>query len=227
MVEDVPIEKLNLRKNRIRKDIGDLSDLMSSMTEVGQLHSLTIDEEYYIWEGTRRYYSAKLLGWSTLKCEKRIGLSDYQKLTIEIDENMRRKNFNPAEEAKALAMKKRAFLEAHPEHKRGGDHRSDKYKHKVKKQTEIASLGFAKGQAEIFDTTDRTIITKTKIGEYILDQKLEPKMIDQFSKKKLSQRKVLEEIKAIEREEKRKNSFAIFSYTPQLFLLIGHNTQSS
>jgi len=109
MIEELPLENLKIRDNRIRKDIGDLLNLMISMKEVGQLNPLTIDEDYYIIEDTRRYYSAKNLGWSSLKCEKRIGLPEYQKLTIEIDENLRRKNLNPAEEAKALALKKRAL----------------------------------------------------------------------------------------------------------------------
>ena len=201
MIEEVPMEKLKVRDDRIRIDLGDLLKLMDSMKEVGQLNPLTIDEEYYIIEGTRRYYSAKNLGWSKIKCEKRIGLSEYQKLTIEIDENLRRKNLNPAEEAKALALKKRAFLKAHPEHKRGGDRKSGKYKDIKKNQSAIASVGFAKVHAEKFDTSERTIITKTKIGEFILDGKLKVKTVDQFSKRKLSQRKVLEEIKAIEQEE--------------------------
>jgi ParB-like chromosome segregation protein Spo0J len=198
MIEDVPLEKLKIRNNRIRKDLGDLLKLMDSMKEVGQLNSLTIDEDYYVIEGTRRYYSAKNLGWSTLKCEKRIGLTDYQKLVIEIDENLRRKNFNPAEEAKALALKKRAYLQGHPERKRGGDRKSEDYKN----QTATASVGFAKVQAEKFDTSERTIITKAKIGDYILDQKLDDKTVDKFGKRKLSQRKVLAEIKAIDEKEK-------------------------
>ena len=201
MIEEVPLDQLKIRENRIRVDIGDLSDLMSSMTVVGQLNPLTIDEDYYILEGTRRYYSAKNLGWSKITCDRRIGLSEYQKITIEIDENLRRKNLNPAEEAKALALKKRAFLKIHPEYKRGGDRRSGRFKDGKKNQTAIASLGFAKVQAENFDTSERTIITKTKIGEYILDEKLEEKTIDQFSKRKLSQRKVLEKIKAIEQDD--------------------------
>lgn len=77
---------------------------------------------------------------------------------------------------------------------------SDKYKREKKNQTEIASVRFAKVQAEKFDITEKTIRTKTKIGEYIIDQKLEKKTIDQYSKRKLSQRKVLEEIKAIEQD---------------------------
>ncbi len=192
-----------------------MSDLMSSMDEVGLLNPLTIDEDYYIWEGTRRYYSAKNLGWSKITCDRRIGLSEYQKITIEIDENLRRKNLNPAEEARALALKKRAFLKIHPEYKRGGDRKSDKYKREKKNQTEIASVRFAKVQAEKFDTTEKTIRTKTKIGEFILDKKLEPKTIDKYGKRKLSQRKVLEEIKAIEQNyaDKKQSSERIVSET--------------
>jgi ParB family chromosome partitioning protein len=201
MIEEVPLEKLKIRKNRIREDVGDLTDLMSSMTEVGQLNSLTIDEDYYILEGTRRYYSAKNLGWSSIQCEKRIGLSDYQKLLIEIDENLRRKNFNPAEEAKALALKKREYLKLHPEFKRGGDRKSDKFRQEKKNQNANVALGFAKTQAREIGSSERTLKTKTKIGEFILDDKLGHKTIDQFSKRKLSQRKLLEEIKIIEREE--------------------------
>lgn len=204
MIEEVPLEKIKIRENRIRVDIGDLSNLMSSMTDVGQLNPLTIDENYYIIEGTRRYYSAKNLGWSKIKCEIRIGLSEYQKLIIEIDENLQRKNFNPAEEAKALALKKREYLKIHPEYRRGGDRKSDKYKKAKRNQNAKFALGFAKIQAREIGSSERTIKTKTKIGEYILDKKLKDKTVDQFSKRKLSQRKVLEEIKAIEQDNKSK-----------------------
>ncbi len=204
MIDEVPLEQLKIRENRIRVDIGDLSNLMSSMTAVGQLNPLTIDEEFYIIEGTRRYYSAKNLGWSKIKCEIRIGLSDYQKLIIEIDENLQRKNFNPAEEAKALALKKREYLKVHPEYRRGGDRKSDKYKKAKENQNAKFALGFAKTQAREIGSSERTIKTKTKIGEYILDKKLKDKTVDQFSKRKLSQRKVLEEIKAIEQDKKSK-----------------------
>jgi ParB family chromosome partitioning protein len=204
MIEEVPLEQLKIRENRIRVDIGDLSNLMRSMTDVGQLNPLTIDENYNILEGTRRYYSAKNLGWSKIKCEIRIGLSEYQKLIIEIDENLQRKNFNPAEEAKALALKKREYLKIHPEYRRGGDRKSDKYKKAKQNQNANFALGFAKNQAREIGASERTIITKTKIGEYILNKKLKAKTVDQFSKRKLSQRKVLEEIKAIEQGNKSK-----------------------
>jgi len=204
MIDEVPLDQLKIRENRIRVDIGDLTDLMTSLTEVGQLNPLTIDEDYYVLEGTRRYYSAKNLGWSKIKCEIRIGLSGYQKLIIEIDENLQRKNFNPAEEAKALALKKREYLKIHPEYRRGGDRKSVEYKEAKRNQNAKYALGFAKTQAREIGASERTIKTKTKIGEYILDKKLKDKTVDQFSKRKLSQRKVLEEIKAIEQGIKSK-----------------------
>ena len=125
MIEEVPLEKLKIRNDRVREVIGDLAELMKAMSEVGLLNPLTVDDDYNVIEGTRRYYSAKNLGWSKITCDRRIGLSEYQKITIEIDENLRRKNLNPAEEAKALALKKRAFLKIHPQYKRGGERQSD------------------------------------------------------------------------------------------------------
>ena len=202
MIEEVPLEKLKIREKRIRIDVGDLKELMDSMSEVGLLNPLTIDEEYRVIEGTRRYRSAKNLGWSTIACDRREGLSEYQKLTIEIDENLRRKNLNPAEEATALAMKKRLFLKTHPEYKRGGDRKSKKFKDFKKDQSADSALGFAKAQAKEFGASERTIKTKTKIGEAILDEKLDERTVDRFSKRKVSQRKVLEEINAIENSDK-------------------------
>ncbi len=201
MIEKVPLEKLKIRDNRVREVIGDLAELMKSMSEVGLLNPLTVDEDYNVIEGTRRYYSAKNLGWSKIRCDRRIGLSEYQKITIEIDENLRRKNLNPAEEAKALALKKRAFLKIHPEYRRGGDRKSEKFR---QNQTANVALGFAQVQAEEIDASVRSIQTKTKIGEYILDAKLQDKTVDQFSKRKLSQRKVLEQIKALEQDKEGK-----------------------
>lgn len=116
-------------------------------------------------------------------------------LTIEIDKNLRRKNLNTAEEAKALASKTRAYPKIHPEYRRGGDRKSNTYIETKKNQGAIASLRFLKTQAQLYDATELTIKTKTKIGEFILDGKLENKIIDQFGKRKISQRKVLDFIK--------------------------------
>jgi len=38
MIEEVPLDELKTRENRIRKKIGDLSELMSSMSKIGLLN---------------------------------------------------------------------------------------------------------------------------------------------------------------------------------------------
>ena len=100
--------------------------------------------------------------------------------------------------AKALALKKRAYQKIHPEYRRGGDRKSNAYAETKKNQSANASLRFSQTQAQLYDASERTIKTKTKIGEFILDGKLENKIVDQFGKRKVSQRKVLEQIKKVE-----------------------------
>jgi len=125
-----------------------------------------------------------------------------QKLTIENDENLRRKNLIPAEEAKALALKKRAYQKIHPEYRRGGDRKSNAYVETKKNQSATASLRFSQTQAQLYDASGLTIKTKTKIGEFILDGKLENKIVDQFGKRKISQRNILEQIRDVEQGRK-------------------------
>ena len=104
--------------------------------------------------------------------------------------------------AKSLALKKRAYQKIHPEYRRGGDRKSNAYVETKKNQSANASLRFSKTQAELYDASERTIKTKTKIGEFILDGKLDNKIVDQFGKRKVSQRKILEQIKEVEQEIK-------------------------
>ena len=94
------------------------------------------------------------------------------------------------------------YQKIHPEYRRGGDRKSNAYIETKKNQSANASLRFSKTQAQLYDASERTIKTKTKIGEFILDGKLESKVVDQFGKRKISQRKVLEQIKKVEQGRK-------------------------
>jgi ParB family chromosome partitioning protein len=92
----VSIHKIIL-EDRIRKDLGDLNPLMSSMQKHGQLNPVVIDEESRLIAGHRRLESAKQLGWLTVEtiCLKNLSSSD--KLELEIDENIHRKELTPEE----------------------------------------------------------------------------------------------------------------------------------
>ena len=84
-------------ENRIRKELGDLTPLMNSLQKHGQLNPIVIDEESKLIAGHRRLESAKRLGWLTVEtiCLKKLSSSD--KMELEIDENIHRKELTPEE----------------------------------------------------------------------------------------------------------------------------------
>ena len=86
-------------EDRIRKELGDLTPLMNSLQKHGQLNPVVIDEESKLIAGHRRLESAKRLGWLTVEtiCLKELSSSD--KMELELDENIHRKELTP-EEAK-------------------------------------------------------------------------------------------------------------------------------
>ena len=51
-----------------------------------------------------------------------------------------------------------------------------KFKELKQNQIENVALGFVKAQVKEIDASERTIKTKTKIGEFILDEKLKKKV---------------------------------------------------
>ncbi|GAB2446868.1 hypothetical protein GCM10027062_30430 [Nocardioides hungaricus] len=73
---------------RHRRDPGDLTALMDSMTRVGLLQPVTITPDGYLICGYRRLEAAKKLGWTTLRVWVRSGISDeLTRLLAERDEN--------------------------------------------------------------------------------------------------------------------------------------------
>lgn len=84
-------------EDRIRKELGDLSPLMKSLQKHGQLNPIIIDEDNKLIAGHRRLESAKQLGWLSVEtiCLKELSNSD--KIELEIDENIHRKELTPDE----------------------------------------------------------------------------------------------------------------------------------
>jgi ParB family transcriptional regulator, chromosome partitioning protein len=100
-IETVPIDKIHLNR-RIRRDMGDLQNLMDSLKRNGLLNPIVVTDTYQLVAGQRRLESAKLLGWRAIPC-RIVDTSDKADLLqIEIDENMARKDFSSDELADAL-----------------------------------------------------------------------------------------------------------------------------
>ncbi len=101
---DVSIKKIKVKK-RIRKEIGDLSELVKSIRLNGLINPIIINERYELLAGYRRLQAVKKLGWKEIEVKK-ISINDkLSKLNIELDENMSRKDFTPAELQRGLNLK--------------------------------------------------------------------------------------------------------------------------
>lgn len=96
----VPINEI-IVKNRIRKNLGDLSGLMESIGKYGLLNPIIINSKKELIAGHRRLESCRKLGWETVKVRIVTNLDAGNKLEMEIDENLHRRNLSPDELAEA------------------------------------------------------------------------------------------------------------------------------
>lgn len=90
-VSDITIKK------RVRQDLGDLKPLMDSLEKYGQLNPCIITRDHELIAGHRRLESARRLGWYTVDaiCVDRV--SEAEKLEMELQENVHRKDLSPEE----------------------------------------------------------------------------------------------------------------------------------
>ncbi len=104
----IRIEEIRINeKKRIRKENGDLSALMRSMSKYGLLQPVIIDKGYNLLAGYRRILSAKQLGWSNIDAIVVEAKDPFSKIEIEIDENLARKDFTYDEIDSAYEIKDR------------------------------------------------------------------------------------------------------------------------
>ncbi len=90
-IEDIII------KDRVRTDIGDLKPLMESMRKHGQLNPITLSRENELIAGHRRTLAARELGWKFIEAHIVERATEVEKLQLELEENVHRKDFSPEE----------------------------------------------------------------------------------------------------------------------------------
>jgi ParB family chromosome partitioning protein len=94
----LPINEIRIGK-RVRIDEGDILTLMQSLKKFGQLNPIIVDSDYELIAGFRRLEAAKRLGWSTVKAIVVEGPTDAEKIEIELEENLQRKDLTDEEVA--------------------------------------------------------------------------------------------------------------------------------
>ena len=84
-------------KPRIRRDLGDIGALMESMKKFGLLNPIVVNSLGELIAGHRRLESARRLGWQHIEVVVLEKESEIEKLELEIEENVQRKDLTPDE----------------------------------------------------------------------------------------------------------------------------------
>ena len=100
----VPIESVDPNPEQPRQAMGDLSELISSVSEKGIIEPLIVRQKgarYQIVAGERRYHAAVQSGMTELPVVVR-DVDDSEMLELALVENIQRKDLTPFEESEAL-----------------------------------------------------------------------------------------------------------------------------
>ena len=84
-------------KRRVRKDLGDLQNLMDSLRRYGLLNPITLNSKYELIAGERRLEAAKAIGWTSINANIIDNLTPLSQLEMELEENNQRKEFTDEE----------------------------------------------------------------------------------------------------------------------------------
>jgi ParB family chromosome partitioning protein len=100
----VPIEQIDPNPNQPRQVMGDLSELIASITEKGIIEPLVVrprGDRFQIVAGERRYQASVQVGLQELPVVIR-DVDDTEMLELALIENLQRKDLTPFEESEAL-----------------------------------------------------------------------------------------------------------------------------
>jgi len=96
----MPIDDIIVKK-RIRKDSGNIEALADSLKRYGQISPIVISKKNVLIAGGRRLDAAKHLGWRTINAIISESTSELDRLELEIEENIQRRDFTMEETAEA------------------------------------------------------------------------------------------------------------------------------
>src|SRR5262245_40611742 len=80
------------RETRQRADLDDIDILTDSICRLGLIHPIVITRHNVLVAGERRLAACARLGWTHISCQYVDELSEAELLTIELEENIKRKD---------------------------------------------------------------------------------------------------------------------------------------
>ncbi len=150
----IHIFQIKVNDGRREADPEAVHELADSISKVGLLNPITVDQEYTLIAGLHRLEAAKLLGWAEVECMVS-SLEGLQAELAEIDENFVRKGLSKIEYGELLLRRKEIYEALHPEAKNGGDRRSKDFR--TKNFRSDSAKSFVQDTAEKLGVTPRTV----------------------------------------------------------------------
>lgn len=105
---------------RMRKDLGDINELAGSLSRLGLLQPIVVDRDHNLLAGQRRLEAAKLNHWEDIDVVYFDDLDEATAKEIELEENLRRKDFYWVEEVLGLQTLYRLRQDRYGAAKMGG-----------------------------------------------------------------------------------------------------------
>jgi ParB-like chromosome segregation protein Spo0J len=163
----VPIEAITVPAGR---QVGDVTWLVESMRELGQLQPIVVAPDGELVAGMHRLRAAQVLGWTEIHVIV-LDLEATKKKLAVLDENLVRRQLPALEYAEALAERKELYEVLHPEtqqHRRGG----------VAKAAKSATALSAVAQSFAADTAARVGVSPRTVREYTQVSSMTPEVRD-------------------------------------------------
>jgi ParB family chromosome partitioning protein len=96
----IPVKDIIVKK-RIRKEMGDIESLAESLKRYGQISPIVVSKKNVLIAGGRRLEAAKHLGWRTINAVVSESSGELERLELEVEENIQRRDFNMEEVGEA------------------------------------------------------------------------------------------------------------------------------
>lgn len=154
----IPISQIKVGEGRREAAPEAVKKLTDSISKVGLLNPITVDQKYSLIAGLHRLEAAKLLGWSEIECTVS-SLEGLLAELAEVDENVIRKGLSAVEYSDLLLRRKEIYEMLHPEAKAtkvGGPFRGNQHQEVGDKMTQTTK-SFAQDTAEKLGVGKRTV----------------------------------------------------------------------
>ena len=114
----IKISDIKINPGRREAEAKAVEELAKSISAVGLMNPVTLDQNNTLIAGLHRLEAAKLLGWTEIECTA-MGMDDVQAELAEIDENIVRTRLNRQELCEQLLRRKEIYETLHPETRHG------------------------------------------------------------------------------------------------------------